>query len=180
MTSSVRHLFSSFVASPSSPVYVPSSANISRAKLVNVSVERQSHAEWCSLLWSACTITSTFQVCEIQAQRAVPSEAAEAAALVQWHLFNSDPESDLSAKAAYSVRWRHNSCNDTQTILSPSVPDTLSIRQMNLWNVAEAGERSGRRQGGHLYSVAGECRVSHSASVNNMVRRKWNYTLAQQ
>jgi len=43
----------------------------------------------------------------------------------------------------------YNSWNATQTILSPPVLETVSIREINLWNVAEAGAQTS-----DLYSVA--------------------------
>ena len=52
-----------------------------------------------------------------------------------------------------------NSRNATQTISSPSVLETVSIREMNLRNTAEGGGEP------VTYSVAGEC-FSHSATVN--------------
>jgi len=42
-----------------------------------------------------------------------------------------NPESELQVKAAYSVR------------LGRSVLETVSIREINLWNVAETGARIG-------------------------------------
>ena len=35
-----------------------------------------------------------------------------------------------------------NSCNATQTNFSPPVPETVSIREINLWNATEGGARN--------------------------------------
>jgi len=52
-------------------------------------------------------------------------------------------DNDLQVKYAYSVLRHYNSCKATQTILSSSVLETVLIREINLWNVTEAGARTG-------------------------------------
>ena len=61
--------------------------------------------------------------------------------------------------------WHHSSqysCNATQTILNPSVPETVLIRDMNLRNTAEGGREP------VTPSVAGKC-VSLTVTVNRLL-----------